>query len=153
MRNFLVLMAAILAMSFLNINGQSTVKVDNGDYFVKIDHNVYMSDSADFTNVVFDLTGKSNVYYYAIVPKISGSVLSAVATTPEIETLLQYSYDGIIYNNIDTAIFRGSQADTSIIFDGSSATVAYPYLRLNFLVDDDSITGRVNEVYGSFVGN
>jgi hypothetical protein len=150
MKKILVLFAVILA-AVVSLSAQSNVRVGNNDNFVTINKSVVLDEGAEATSLVFDMSEKGSWYYYAITAKLNSAILSAVDSVPVLKTKLQYSYDGVAYTDLDSASFLGTQADTSILFLQSSSTVIYPFMKLEFTMEDDSLSVWVKDIYGHFI--
>jgi len=144
---FLAIAIAFLAVSISF--AQSSIEITENQSYVTINKNVAVTFADSIQDFVFDLTGKTAVYYYAIPVKFNGAIDEAAITTPHIEIFLQSGNDGETWADIDTVNYACS-ADTIFEFSGMAAKVGHAYLRLH-IDGADSISARLNKITGRFI--
>jgi len=125
--------------------GSKGLSVETAKSFTPI-----ISDTTDIVYVVYDMTERADIFYYTLGARLWATSKTAVTTTPEIIVHEQYSYDGIIYVNLDTITYYGASADTTFHFVENGTRVGYPYLRLK-ITGDDSISTQLNIATGRFI--
>lgn len=146
----LLITLAIFMFAITVSFSQTTVKVEQDDYFIVTKTNKLISTDADSIEAfVFDMTKVGNIYFYAIPLKFNNAIKEATSTTPYINVLLQGSNDGDVFDNIDTVNYACS-VDTTFEFSETSHAIGYSFLRV-YIDGADSISARLEKVTARFI--
>jgi len=155
MKKLLTLLAVfVFAAGFaLNAQDKATVKVAEGTHFVKFPASTtdVVDDSLATVEKIFDLSKKKKVQYYTIPVYVDVVLLSGDGIYDYQQILLQESFDNVTWSTLTTKNYFGG-ADSTFNFQDITTGTSAPYLRVLFGTGtSDSLTIKVDDVWGRFL--
>lgn len=151
MKKLLTVLAILVAVA--SLNAQTTFKVSKNTNTVEFNGDVtgIVDAATESAVVIFDLSDKNAVQYYALQVNVDSVSHAATDYTEYARTTLSggYAKNGS-YTNIDTVDFYGTDTDTTFLISDLSSGSAYPFLKLK-VAGSDSLGVRLDDIDGRFL--